>query len=180
MSDKELIKRYLDGDMDAFLVFYETCRKKFFSYLKNRFRDKAEDIYQTAFMIFLQEISCRKIEHPRSYLYKIAMSLGIKEQKRSKNPTISADQLELIAEVEDPSYPINEEELQRGLKWLAGEKPLFYDVIHLHLFEKMTFDEISDLQSENRNTITSRYRYGIHYLKKYLLTENNWQGVTNV
>lgn len=167
MNNKELIKQYSDGDLDAFHVFYEGCRKKFYTYVHYRFREKADDIYQNSFMIFLQEVQKKEIKYPLSYLYKIAMSLGIKEQKKKKD-FISTEMIDIVQENEEPVYPITEEELQQSLAWLAKEKPDFYDVLHLHLYEKITFDSISEITRENRNTITSRYRYALYYLKKYL------------
>jgi DNA-directed RNA polymerase specialized sigma24 family protein len=63
---------------------------------------------------------------------------------------------------------VSEEELKNSLVRLAEEKPDFYDVLHLHIFEKMTFDQISSVKEKSRDTIASRYRYAIHYLQKML------------
>ncbi|MBT5421080.1 MAG: hypothetical protein HOK80_09320, partial [Candidatus Cloacimonetes bacterium] len=48
------------------------------------------------------------------------------------------------------------------------EKPLLHDVLHLHIFSKMTFEEIGKLKEISRDTIASRYRYALNYLRKFL------------
>jgi len=48
---------------------------------------------------------------------------------------------------------------------LAGEQRA---VIHLKLWEGMTFDQIADLLEISPNTAASRYRYGIDKLRQRL------------
>jgi RNA polymerase sigma-70 factor, ECF subfamily len=38
-------------------------------------------------------------------------------------------------------------------------------VIHLHVFEGMTFQEAADAMGESINTIASRYRYAVEKLR---------------
>jgi RNA polymerase sigma-70 factor (ECF subfamily) len=42
------------------------------------------------------------------------------------------------------------------------------EVVHLKVFEGMTFQEIADLTDESINTIASRYRYAIEKLRAHL------------
>lgn len=42
------------------------------------------------------------------------------------------------------------------------------EVIHLHVFEGRTFQEIADLTGESINTIASRYRYALEKLRQAL------------
>jgi RNA polymerase sigma factor (sigma-70 family) len=42
------------------------------------------------------------------------------------------------------------------------------EVLHLHAFEGMTFQEIADLAGESINTISSRYRYAMGKLRQTL------------
>jgi RNA polymerase sigma-70 factor (ECF subfamily) len=42
------------------------------------------------------------------------------------------------------------------------------EVLHLHSFEGMTFQEIADFVGESINTISSRYRYAISKLRQML------------
>jgi RNA polymerase sigma-70 factor (ECF subfamily) len=42
------------------------------------------------------------------------------------------------------------------------------EVLHLHVYEGRTFQEIADLAGESINTIASRYRYAVAKLKAML------------
>ena len=42
------------------------------------------------------------------------------------------------------------------------------EVVHLHVFEGRTFQEIADIAGESINTIASRYRYALDKLKQAL------------
>jgi RNA polymerase sigma-70 factor (ECF subfamily) len=42
------------------------------------------------------------------------------------------------------------------------------EVLHLHSFEGMTFQEIADLVGESTNTVSSRYRYAMSKLRRTL------------
>ena len=51
---------------------------------------------------------------------------------------------------------------------LRGLPPVQREVVHLKVFEGMTFQEIADLTDESINTIASRYRYAIEALRVHL------------
>ena len=55
--------------------------------------------------------------------------------------------------------------LERALRELPPEQR---EVVHLKMFEGMTFDEIAALADESINTIASRYRYAIEKLRASL------------
>ena len=46
------------------------------------------------------------------------------------------------------------------------------EVVHLKVWEGMTFQEIADLTGESLNTAASRYRYAIEKLRTILAEEN--------
>ena len=43
------------------------------------------------------------------------------------------------------------------------------EVIHLHVFEGMTFQQVADTTGESINTIASRYRYAIAKLRNSIV-----------
>lgn len=55
--------------------------------------------------------------------------------------------------------------LERALRDLPAEQR---DVIHLHVYEGMTFKEIADACGESLNTTAARYRYALARMKKSL------------
>ena len=54
--------------------------------------------------------------------------------------------------------------LEQALRTLPAEQR---EVIHLKVFEGMTFQEIADVAGESINTIASRYRYAIEKLRAF-------------
>ena len=169
MTDKELLVEYLNGNMNAFHTFYEKYKDSLYTFLKNRSEENAADLFQETFVRFIDALTKKEINKPKSYLFQIAMNLLRNRSRQAKIILLSPEYDVPDQETEEEDeFPVKEEELKLSLLKLAKEKPEFYDVLHLHIFEKMTFDQISDLKQQNRNTISSRYRYAIHYLRKLL------------
>ncbi|MGH9312074.1 MAG: RNA polymerase sigma factor [Vicinamibacterales bacterium] len=53
--------------------------------------------------------------------------------------------------------------LERALATLPPDQR---EVLHLHVYEGLTFREIADLSGESINTIASRYRYALSKLRE--------------
>ena len=49
MTDKELLKEYLNGNMNAFHTFYEKYKDSLYTFLKNRSEENADDLFQETF-----------------------------------------------------------------------------------------------------------------------------------
>ena len=120
-------------------------------------------------MKFVDAATDRDIAHPRAYLYRIGLNLvrGLGRRR----PTVTLDEAGELedenAPAPDPDRALREEQAQAALARLAAAKPDFYDVLHLHLFEEMTFDAISDVLERNRNTVSAQYRYALQYLRRH-------------
>ncbi|MBN1949540.1 MAG: sigma-70 family RNA polymerase sigma factor [Candidatus Cloacimonetes bacterium] len=167
MSDAELIEEYLNGSQEAFTEFYARHKDSLYTFLKNRQPETADDLFQETFLKFIGAIWQQQVQSPRAYLFRIALNL-IRKSYSSSQPVIIDFNEELLPNPVTEESPLSEEELQSGLQILAREKPRFYDVLHLHIFSRFTFDRISEVTGENRNTIASRYRYALKYLRDIL------------
>lgn len=55
--------------------------------------------------------------------------------------------------------------LERAIRQLPPEQR---EVVHLHVFEGWTFQEVADTSGESINTIASRYRYALARLRETL------------
>jgi RNA polymerase sigma-70 factor (ECF subfamily) len=55
--------------------------------------------------------------------------------------------------------------LERALRALAPEQR---EVVHLHVFEGLTFQEVATASGESINTIASRYRYALAHMRRLL------------
>ncbi|MCF7793841.1 MAG: sigma-70 family RNA polymerase sigma factor [Candidatus Cloacimonetes bacterium] len=169
-KDVQLIEDYRSGNLDAFNIFYNRYKDVLYTFLYNRSRKDANDLFQETFKKFIDAVSKRKINNPKSYLFQIGINLVRKQSRKAKVISLS-DEFDLPDENEEKEEIVNEKDLQLSLAKLADKKPLFYDVLNLHIFGKMTFAEIGKIIQESSNTIASRYRYAIHYLKQYLQEE---------
>jgi RNA polymerase sigma-70 factor (ECF subfamily) len=56
--------------------------------------------------------------------------------------------------------------LERAVRGLPPEQR---EVVHLHVFEGMTFREVAEMSGESINTIASRYRYALARLREVLV-----------
>ena len=57
--------------------------------------------------------------------------------------------------------------IEQAMRELPAEQR---EVVHLKMFEGMTFQEIADVTGESINTVASRYRYAIEKLRDDLGT----------
>lgn len=182
MSDRELIARYVDGDVEAFRAFYERHKDAFHTYLRRRAPRDADDLFQDAFMKFIDAVldrdPHRPIANPRAYLYRIGLNLVRNLGRR--NASASLDDVADLADLEGESAAapdldrlLRAEQVQAALDALAAARPDFYDVLHLHLFEDMTFDAVSELLGVNRNTVSARYRYALQYIRQHSELSND-------
>jgi RNA polymerase sigma-70 factor (ECF subfamily) len=51
---------------------------------------------------------------------------------------------------------------------IRGLSPEQREVIHLHVFEGLTFREIAEASDTSINTVAARYRYALEQLRKVL------------
>lgn len=170
MTDRELIWEYANGNLDTFHVFYGRYKDALYTFLHNRCREEAGDLFQETFVRFIDAAAQKEITNPKAYLFQIALNLIRNLGRKAKVISLSAEFD--LPEPENEEEPVNEEVLKESLAELAKEKPLFYDVLHLHIFGEMTFEEIGKLKEMSKDTIASRYRYAIHYLRNIL--QNNF------
>jgi RNA polymerase sigma factor (sigma-70 family) len=169
-EDSELIAAFRVGDMDAFQVFYGRHKDSLYTFLYNRCKDDANDIFQETFMKFIDAASKKELTNPKAYLFQIAMNLVRNLSRKAKVISLSDDfDIPDIGDEEDEI--VSEGSFKDSLSHLAKDKPLLYDVLHLHIFSKMTFEEIGKLKEISRDTIASRYRYALKFIRKFLQNE---------
>ena len=179
-TDKDLIAAYRQGDMDAFQMFYGKYKDAIYTFLHNRSRENASDLFQETFIKFISAAAQKELENPKAYLFQIAMNLVRNTSRKAKVISLS-DEFD-IPEIEtEADESINEATFKESLSYLAREKPLLYDVLHLHIFGKMTFEEIGKMKEKSKDTIASRYRYALNFLRKFIQDDQPLaKGVNNV
>lgn len=152
---------------------YDEHSQALFAFLLNFTRNEADT------RDLLQEIFVKLARHPdllqtardeRAFLIRLAHNAAIdlmrRRGTREKNYSQIAAQSELIfANSDNP----DEEEFRHALSEALADLPLEQrSVVHLKLWERLTFDEIADVLKIPPNTAASRFRYGLDKLRERL------------
>jgi RNA polymerase sigma-70 factor (ECF subfamily) len=99
-------------------------------------------------------------------LHNMAKDLQRRRQTRQKNWTqFSLEQTSLFAPSEDPDEEICSKAMDQAMEELPEEQRL---VVHLKLWEGLTFEVIAEVLDITLNTAASRYRYGLDKLRERL------------
>jgi RNA polymerase sigma factor (sigma-70 family) len=149
-----------------------------------RSREDAEDILQDVFYQFMKGFGdIRSTERITSWLFTVARN-KITDYFRKKKPVPLSERQ--VAGQEDDSTPLMMEdilpaltrdpvdEMMREWIWSAIDQALDEipeeqkDVFIWNEFEDRSFKEISDMTGEGVNTLLSRKRYAILFLRKKL------------
>lgn len=165
---------------------YRQQNKKLLNFIRKSLPlEQAEDILQDVFtQLFNGYEQIRSIENLTSWLYKTANNRII-DVKRKKTPDLLADQRVLQGNsdgedflyIEDilPAFSDDPEEalFQKAI-WdeimeaLEDLPEAQKEVFVLHEFEDRSFVEISEITGEKVNTLISRKRYAVLYLREKL------------
>ena len=122
----------------------------------------AEDALQQVFAALIAKP--RRLEMDEHYLRRAVRNECYSAlRRRRRNPEDAP-----LLEVAGPAVPVSNVErlaLEAAIRELAPEQR---EVLHLHVFEGRTFQEIADACGESINTIASRYRYALAKLRQTL------------
>lgn len=127
----------------------------------------------------LQEIFCRiaavpsklgKAHSPRAFLLRMAYNLVVDWSRRTssrhrKYEAFGVEPAPFFAPAPDPDAEEFRRQLDAALGTLPGEQQL---VVHLKVWEGLTFEEIAEVLGVSANTAASRYRYGLDKLRDQL------------
>ena len=125
--------------------------------------DAAADVVQQVFVSMLRH--SRQIEQDERYLRRAVRNECyslLRRRQRDGAAAASSPLVEPVAESDDIDLRLT---LERTLRALTPEQR---EVVHLKVYEGMTFQEIATLVGENANTIASRYRYAMEKMRAQL------------
>ncbi len=178
MSDKALIRQYLDGKESAFDALLNRYKGRVFSYILFTIRDQtlANDIFQETFMKVIRTLKKGGYNDEGKFLpwvNRIAHNLIIDHYRRKqKFPTTSGgpdfDIFDIIA---DDKNNIEEETIKDQI--LSDVKKLIHElpsdqkeVLMMRMYFDMSFKEIADRTNVSINTALGRMRYALINLRK--------------
>ena len=152
---------------------YDAHAPALYAFLLNLTRDDAttRDLLQEVFIkLARQPDLMHGARDERAFLLRLAHNAAIdtfrRQSTRERNyKALGAEQAGLFATSADP----DEAEVRRQLAAALGELPPDQRaVVHLKLWEGLTFETIAELLGISLNTAASRYRYGLDKLRERL------------
>ncbi len=152
---------------------YDEHSQALFAFLLNFTRSEADtrDLLQEIFVKLARQPDLLKgVREERAFLIRLAHNAAIDLMRRSgtreKNYSQLASESESIfANSDNP----DEEEFRRSLSEALADLPTEQrSVVHLKLWEGLTFEAIADALEIPTNTAASRFRYGLDKLRERL------------
>jgi RNA polymerase sigma-70 factor (ECF subfamily) len=152
---------------------YDDHAQALFAFLLNLTRHEADtrDLLQELFVKLARKPeTLNDVRDERGFLLRLAHNLAVdlirRRSTREKNhEQFAVDVSELFAPSADP----DEQAYRKALTTALGELPAEQRaVIHLKLWEGLTFEQIAETLELPPNTAASRYRYGLDKLRERL------------
>ena len=152
---------------------YDEHAQPLYAFLLNFMRDEADtrDVLQEIFVKLAREPKLLAgIREERAFLIRLAHNAAIDLMRRRgtrerTKEKFAAETISPFAPTSDPDEKVFHEELAVALGALPEEQRA---VVHLKLWEGLTFEEIAAALEISPNTAASRYRYGLDKLRERL------------
>ena len=178
-TDEELVALVQQGLEDAFGVIMERYTEKLLRYGRRFISnyDNIEDIVQEVFIKVYRNIKSFDASRKFSpWIYRIAHNSFVNHlRKKEKEPLLSFDFDTLLNHpiYEDPEAKEKENEENRVLldKGLEKLPPHYREVVVLHYFEELGYQEIADILRVPIGTVGIRLSRARALLKKHISYE---------
>lgn len=152
-------------------ALYDEQGSALFAFVLNLTRSEADtkDILQEIFCRVAREPALlRGVKSPGAFLMKMGYRMVIDQHRRRSVRERHAKETgacEIFATTADPDEREFRRALTDAMTTLPSEQRA---VLHLKLWEELTFEEIAEALEVPANTAASRYRYGIDKLRDAL------------
>ncbi|HLU48552.1 MAG TPA: sigma-70 family RNA polymerase sigma factor [Planctomycetota bacterium] len=175
-TDRDWLRRYLDGDERAFRIFYERHRRAVFTCLLAIVarRETAEELLQETFLALIRTLCDRPQAvlgdrtELRPYLLRAARHRAIDHLRRNARERRALEKrgpTRLLAGETESRAPLTGEELEEFLAKLPEEQR---ETVLLRTVGDLTFREIADITFVSENTAVARFRYAVMKLRDWL------------
>ena len=152
---------------------YDEHAQALFAFLLNVTRSEVDtrDLRQDVFVkLAKQPDLLNAVREERAFLIRLARNCAIdlirRRGTRGRNHDEFAGEIGLLFA---PSTEPDEHAFRTALSAALGELPTEQrEIVHLKLWEGLTFEEIAQIQNISQNTAASRYRYGLDKLRDLL------------
>lgn len=159
-----------EGDLER---IYDAHASALYAFGLHLTRDEGEtrDLIQEVFVKLARHPELlRDVTDARAFLFRLLHNASIDRFRRHQTQqsylnALAAEPTPLFAPTSDPDEQAFRDALGRGLETLPPEQR---EVLHLKLWQGLTFDAISEILGIPLNTAASRYRYGLDKLRQHL------------
>ena len=157
--------------LDNLEELYDAHAQALYSLLVNFTRSEADtrDILQEVFIKLAQRPSPLKgVRDARAFLLRLAHNLALDLFRRRSERNCQQWAEEVVSLFAEASSP-DEQTFRMAVACALSEIPAVQRaIVHLKLWESLTFEQIAELLDLSPNTAASRYRYGIDKLRQRL------------
>lgn len=165
-----LFARIADGDERALdQLFWLSARKLYgLALWRTTSVEDARDVVQQVFVrVAERRDDLPAVRDPRSWLLAVAHRLAVDlTRRRTVRRTVPLDEVALLMVAPDDPERASDQGLATHL--LLELPAAQRDVIFLHLFTGLTFAAVGDVVGVSTFTAASRYRLGIHKLRRLM------------
>jgi RNA polymerase sigma-70 factor (ECF subfamily) len=152
---------------------YDEHATALFAFLLNLTRDETDtrDCLQDVFVKLARNPSLLDgVRNQRAYLLRLAHNQAIdlirrRDTRDRHHSALVLDSADLFASTKDPDEAAYRQKLAGALGELPADQRA---VVHLKLWEGLTFEQIAEALGISPNTAASRYRYGLDKLRTRL------------
>lgn len=180
IDDKKIIQQYLQGDEKSLEILIAKYLKPIYSFVYKNIGgiNEAEDITQEVFVRVWKNL--KKFDQNKSFktwIFTIAKNASIDFLRKKKSIPFSRFENEkgqnpLTENIAAPSLNLlevlnNKDVVKTAISGLSGEEK---KIIKLRHDKNLTFREIAELLKESVNTVKSKYRRAILFMRKNIKT----------
>ena len=185
LSDSILINQFITGNSQSFSILVDRYQKRVYGFIFSKVKDAelADDVFQDTFVKVIKNLRLGKYKDEGrflSWVMRIAHNIIMdhfrkinripKHESKYKDLDVLDRLIEKSSSIEDQ---IIETQIYSDLSILIDELPKTQkEVLHMRLFQEMSFKDIGKQTGVSINTALGRMRYAILNLRK-LIEERN-------
>lgn len=185
LPDNILIQQYLSGNNEAFETLLNRYKQRIYSFIYSKIKDRelADDVFQDTFIKVIKTLKKGTYKDEGrflSWVMRIAHNLIVDHFRRKQRMPMyeshDSDK-DVFYRVSEPTQNIEDllinTQIKEDLNILINELPKNQlEVLHMRLYQDMSFKEIAERTNVSINTSLGRMRYGLINLRK-LIDERN-------
>jgi len=126
-------------------------------------RQDAEDVLQQVFAAVLSKPALPRIDDEGAYFRTAVRNAAYSLLRTRRTARDAAEQI--LEPVVPGCSPAEQVALEQALRALPPEQR---EVVHLHVYEGMTFQEVANATTASINTVAARYRYALDKMRKLI------------